>query len=94
VSRLRRGRSIGQADLGHLHYRLLDIGLSQRWIVLLYYLFCAFFGGLALVISSRLYKFYEIIGFGLLAVVALWWIARQGTEAGERMTGDTPEPPP
>jgi UDP-GlcNAc:undecaprenyl-phosphate GlcNAc-1-phosphate transferase len=81
VNRLRRGRSIGQADLGHLHYRLLDIGLSQRKIVLLYYLFCAFFGGLALVISSRLYKFYAIIGFGLLAIVALWWIARQGTES-------------
>ena len=94
VNRLRRGRSIGQADLGHLHYRLLDIGLSQRQIVLLYYLFCAFFGGLALVISSRLYKFYAIIGFGLLAIAALWWIARQGSGSGERKTGDTPGPPP
>ncbi len=89
VNRLRHGRSISQADLGHLHYRLLDIGWSQRRIVLLYYLFCAFFGGLALVISSRLYKFYAIIGFGLLAIGALWWIARQGPEAG-----GTSEPPP
>ena len=47
---------------------------------------CAFFGGLALVISSRLYKLYAIIGFGLLAIAALWWIARQGTEAEERET--------
>ena len=32
---------------------------------------CAFFGGLALVISSRLHKFYAIIGFELVAIVAL-----------------------
>jgi UDP-GlcNAc:undecaprenyl-phosphate GlcNAc-1-phosphate transferase len=94
VNRLRRGRSVSQADLGHLHYRLLDIGLSQRQIVLLYYLFCAFFGGLALVISSRLYKFYAIVGFGLLAMAALWWLAHQGTESEESETGDTPGPPP
>ncbi|MFB0537825.1 MAG: hypothetical protein ACETWR_22900, partial [Anaerolineae bacterium] len=31
-----------------------------------------------------------IIGFGWLAIAALWWIARQGTGK----TGDTPEPPP
>ncbi len=71
VNRLRRGRSSFRGDLGHLHFRLLDLGFSQRQIVVAYYLFCAFFGGLALVIASRLYKFYAIIGFGLVALAVL-----------------------
>ena len=34
ISRLRAGQSIGQADRRHLHFRLLDLGLSQRQVVL------------------------------------------------------------
>ncbi len=35
VRRVRAGRSIGQADKGHIHHRLLDLGLSQKKAVLL-----------------------------------------------------------
>ncbi|MDQ7034582.1 MAG: MraY family glycosyltransferase [Anaerolineae bacterium] len=42
--RLLRGQNPMRGDRGHLHYRLLDMGiLSHRQIVILYYLFCAFF---------------------------------------------------
>ena len=40
----------------HLHHRLLDIGFTQRQIVLSYYAFCAIFGALAALLENRLYK--------------------------------------
>ncbi len=75
VNRLRRGRSPFEGDRGHVHFRLLDMGFSQRQIVVGYYLFCAFFGVLTLVTDSQLFKFVTLgvmlllvaIGFGLLA---------------------------
>ncbi|NJL58181.1 undecaprenyl/decaprenyl-phosphate alpha-N-acetylglucosaminyl 1-phosphate transferase [bacterium] len=42
VNRMRQGRNPMHGDRGHLHFRLLDLGWSQRTIVLAYYAFCAF----------------------------------------------------
>lgn len=78
--RLRQGRSSMKRDLGHLHFRLLDMGLSQPQIVVLYYLFCAFFGALALLIPSRLYKFFALLVLGLVTVVVLFLAARREPE--------------
>ena len=61
ISRLRAGQSIGQADRRHLHFRLLDLGLSQRQVVLLYYGYCALLGALALLIDSRLLKLVALV---------------------------------
>ncbi len=72
VMRVRYGRAPWLADRSHLHHRLLDRGFSQRQIVLGYYLFCASFGGLALLLNNRLYKLYAL---GLLSVIVLGiWI--------------------
>ena len=73
VSRLRTRQSIGQADRRHLHYRLLDLGLSQRQVVLLYYTYCIALGTAALLINSRLMKLVALIvlGLGTLALLAL-----------------------
>ena len=38
VRRSWKGRSLARADRGHLHHRLLDVGLSQREAVLVLYL--------------------------------------------------------
>lgn len=46
--RLINKKSPMKADRGHLHHRLLDAGMSQRQIVVLYYFISAFFGYLAL----------------------------------------------
>jgi UDP-GlcNAc:undecaprenyl-phosphate GlcNAc-1-phosphate transferase len=76
VYRIRRGRSPTVGDRGHLHFRLQDMGLSQRKIVLAYYLFCAFFGILTLVVSSRIFK---LAAMGVLAAIvlgALIWLTR------------------
>jgi UDP-GlcNAc:undecaprenyl-phosphate GlcNAc-1-phosphate transferase len=69
--RWRRGQSPGQGDRGHLHYRLLDIGFSQRQIVLGYWAFCAVFGALALLISARIYKLIAMGVLGLMVVGVL-----------------------
>lgn len=66
--RLRRGQSPGQGDRGHLHYRLMDAGLSQRQIVVGYWVFCAVFGALALLISAPIYK---LIAIGILGVMVV-----------------------
>ena len=75
--RLRHRHSPGQADRGHLHFRLLTLGLSSRTIVLLYWGFCALFGVLALVVSSRLYKLLALAGIGVVVVVVLAWLSRR-----------------
>ena len=76
VSRWRRGESPTHAGRDHLHYRLLDLGLSQRQIVLIYYLFCLFFGGLALLAPSRLFKLMALLVLGIGTLIALWWLSR------------------
>ncbi|MBS1251071.1 MAG: putative undecaprenyl-phosphate N-acetylglucosaminyl 1-phosphate transferase [Anaerolineales bacterium] len=72
MMRVRHGRAPWLADRSHLHHRLFDLGLSQRQVVIGYYVLCAGFGGLALVLQSRLYK---LIALGILSVIALGALA-------------------
>jgi UDP-GlcNAc:undecaprenyl-phosphate GlcNAc-1-phosphate transferase len=71
LNRLRAGKSPTAADRGHLHHRLLDLGLSQRMIAMLYYGFTAIFGVLALVLPGGIYKLIAlvVIGFGAALVL-------------------------
>lgn len=59
----------------HLHFRLLDLGLSQRQIVLLYYTFCTAFGLLALLIEVRLFKLIALGLMSSLTLFLLWWLS-------------------
>lgn len=77
VSRWRRGTSATQGGRDHLHYRLLEAGLSQRQIVGLYYVFCLVFGGLALIGPSPLFKLITLSVLGLGVVAVLWRLSRQ-----------------
>jgi UDP-N-acetylmuramyl pentapeptide phosphotransferase/UDP-N-acetylglucosamine-1-phosphate transferase len=76
VSRWRRGVRPSQSGRDHLHFRLLDLGLSPRQIAALYYGFCAFFGSLALLMSSGLYKLLALVVMGLLMLMALVWLSK------------------
>jgi len=76
--RLRRRRSPAQADRGHLHFRLLDLGLSERAIVFVYWGYCALFGLLALVVSSWLYKLIALVAIGAVVVIVLAVLSRGG----------------
>jgi UDP-GlcNAc:undecaprenyl-phosphate GlcNAc-1-phosphate transferase len=68
VSRLRRGRSPMRGGRDHLHFRLLDLGLSQRQIVIGYWLVSALFGALALLFEARIYK---LLALGVLGIITL-----------------------
>ena len=75
---IRRWRTQGTplvAGRDHLHYRLLDMGLSQRKIVLGYYLFCLIFGLLALLISSRVYKLLALLVLAVSTLFILWQVS-------------------
>jgi UDP-GlcNAc:undecaprenyl-phosphate GlcNAc-1-phosphate transferase len=71
--RKRRGLSPGQGGRDHLHFRLLDLGLGQRQIVLGYYAFCAAFGVLALSIGPRIYKLIALLILGVSVLAVLTW---------------------
>jgi UDP-GlcNAc:undecaprenyl-phosphate GlcNAc-1-phosphate transferase len=74
VRRLIQGRSPASADRKHLHFRLLDIGLSHRQAVLFLYTVTAAFGITSLFLHSRgklialtvLVIFMIILAFGLI----------------------------
>ncbi|MBI5304246.1 MAG: undecaprenyl/decaprenyl-phosphate alpha-N-acetylglucosaminyl 1-phosphate transferase [Chloroflexi bacterium] len=79
IARVRAGKSPYAADRGHLHFRLLDLGVPQRAIVLLYYVFTVIFGALALLLPLGVYKLIAMIVIGIGAVIALYEIARKQT---------------
>lgn len=76
MDRWRRGQSPLQGDRGHLHFRLADLGLSQRQIVLSYWAFCAAFGAAALLIES-VWKPIVLGVLGLLVIAALAALGRR-----------------
>ncbi len=76
IQRWRRQGNPTVAGRDHLHYRLLDTGLSQRQIVSLYYIFCAAFGLLALIIADRFFKLIALVVLGSLTLTLLWWLAK------------------
>lgn len=65
IRRLWQKKSPFQADAGHLHHRLLEIGLTQRQAVLFLYFLAAVFGSLTLVLQSQ----QKLIALILLAVL-------------------------
>lgn len=70
VRRLSSGRSPFSPDRGHIHHRLLDLGLSHRSTVLLIYLVCATLGVMSLFVSSAtavLAFVVALIAFGVVA---------------------------
>jgi UDP-GlcNAc:undecaprenyl-phosphate/decaprenyl-phosphate GlcNAc-1-phosphate transferase len=72
VRRLSRGRSPFSADRGHIHHRLLDLGLSHTQTVLLIYAICAGLGALSFVLSGsgQLYAFLgAFLAFGLVILL-------------------------
>jgi len=72
VRRLASGRSPFSADRGHLHHRLLDLGLSHVQTVLLIYGLCVGLALLAFVLSgaAQIYAFLLfVVGAGALLLL-------------------------
>ncbi|MEI8332359.1 MAG: MraY family glycosyltransferase [Chloroflexota bacterium] len=87
VRRLASGRSPFSPDRGHIHHRLLDLGLGHRQTVLAIYGICILLALLTFLLESngQLYAFLAIVlGFGLLLLV----ITRR-TREEEGLTADS-----
>ena len=91
VRRLLRGRSVFHADSGHIHHRLLRIGLSQRSAVLVLWYVCAYLGVMAVVLAAlpRGYTWFllALLAMGLyLAFEVLEFVDRRvhRSDPGER----------
>ena len=90
VRRLATGKSPFAADRGHLHHRLLDLGLSHSRTVLLIYAICLALAVLSFVLSGagQVYAFLGlVVGFGL----ALFLLNRD--ESADVLEADTYEGP-
>jgi UDP-GlcNAc:undecaprenyl-phosphate GlcNAc-1-phosphate transferase len=82
VRRLASGRTPFSPDRGHIHHRLLDLGLSHTQAVLLIYAMCVGLAALSLVLSGtgQLYAFLALfVGSGIILFV----IARRSLVAEE-----------
>lgn len=73
--RLRRGKNPYQGDRGHLHFRLLDRGLSVRRIVLGYYAVATAFGLVAIFVSNRLLKIGLWFLLATAVIILLYWLS-------------------
>lgn len=85
--RVSKGKNPTEGDRGHVHFRLLDMGISPRQIVLGYYGFCTLFGAIALVTASRLYKLLALVMMGMVIAIGFVIVARR-TPPEEDGAGD------
>jgi UDP-GlcNAc:undecaprenyl-phosphate/decaprenyl-phosphate GlcNAc-1-phosphate transferase len=53
LRRIIKGKSIMEADRGHLHHRLIDMGLSHKQSVMVMYIFSASLGLCAIVLADK-----------------------------------------
>ncbi len=76
VRRLRAGRSVGQADKGHIHHQLLALGLGQKKAVLLMWAVTAWLALGAILLSEvhggmQFALIVSLAGLGLLTFVGV-----------------------
>jgi len=93
VRRVAQGRSPFSPDRGHIHHRLLDLGLSHRQTVLLIYGICLLLAMLTFLLSGtgQMYAFLAIVvSFGLV-LVFLTRRASNGEPAAELPGTDVAE---
>jgi UDP-GlcNAc:undecaprenyl-phosphate GlcNAc-1-phosphate transferase len=77
VRRLAQRRSPFSPDRGHLHHRLLDVGLSHRQTVLLIYGICVTLALMALYLNGTT-QLYAFIGVFVASGFVLFILARGG----------------
>jgi UDP-GlcNAc:undecaprenyl-phosphate GlcNAc-1-phosphate transferase len=77
VRRLLAHRSPFTPDRGHIHHRLLDLGLSHTQTVLLIYVLCAGLAVLAFVLSGAA-QLYAFAVFVVVAGLAFYGLSRRG----------------
>ena len=79
--RLLHKRSPFKPDRGHFHQRLLDLGLSQRQIVGIFYLICGVFGAVGIFVQDSVSKLIALVVLGLLLLPLFFYAASRQTRA-------------
>lgn len=77
VARMRKGKSVYIGDREHLHYRLLESGLSHRQAVLLLYAISSLFGMIALFLQAEHQMIALSFLFVLMLLLGLWFSKRE-----------------
>lgn len=74
IRRKVNGRPIMQADKGHLHHRLLAMGLSQKQAVVIMYFISAILGGIAIIamLISTQKAYFLLASVGVITVLIAW----------------------
>src|SRR5690606_11523764 len=93
INRVLAGHSPFKGDRGHIHHRLMDLGFSQRQIVLGYYAFCAFFGTLTLILESRSFKLISLLIMLLIIAagfVVVWFVTLRAAQKQGRENSHDP----
>lgn len=74
LTRAVQGRGVARPGRDHLHHRLLDLGLSQRQVVLIYYALSALFGVVALLDVPPVVKLGALLVLGGMVVGVLSYL--------------------
>ena len=77
VRRYTNGRPIFQPDKGHLHHRLLAMGMTQRQAVLLMYIISAILG-IAAVLLTEVGGYYAVIIIALIITAVVFGAKKIG----------------
>lgn len=75
-SRISNGLSPFKGDRRHLHYKLRDIGISERGITILMYAITLFFGGIGLMSGTK-EKLVSLVILISLTVYFISWITKK-----------------
>lgn len=74
IRRKVNGRPIMQGDRGHLHHRLLDLGLSQKQAVLIMYLISGLLGGISIIaMEISTINSYFLLTIVIAIIVVICW---------------------
>jgi UDP-GlcNAc:undecaprenyl-phosphate GlcNAc-1-phosphate transferase len=91
VRRVATGRTPFSADRGHIHHRLLDLGLSHTQAVLVIYAMCVGLALLTFVLSGS-GQLYAFLGLFVATGVALFVLARRDLVAEELRASSYEDP--
>ena len=91
VRRLATGRSPFTPDRGHIHHRLLDLGLSHSQTVLVIYAICIVLAILSFVLSGS-GQVYAFLGLAVASGLGLFLLTRG--ESGDALEADAYEGTP
>ncbi|KKQ53395.1 hypothetical protein A2865_00555 [Candidatus Woesebacteria bacterium RIFCSPHIGHO2_01_FULL_39_17] len=76
IRRVASGKSPVWGDRGHLHHKLLDVGLTKRQVALFYWAGAAVLGIFALNLNAES-KFYTIVGVIIFVGGLLLWLTQK-----------------